>query len=1180
MFGHRTTTRVIQYVAAVVFLTTLGLAQGDRGSIRGIVTDQSGANMPDTAVTARNVNTGLTQTSRTGPDGIYNFLYLPVGTYTVTAEKTGFRKTETAGVVVNVNSDVSLDMSLAVGAVDQTIEVSAAALTLETSGSNLGKVLPTKAINDLPLFITGGLRSNMSFIILTPGVIGSAGNPRIAGGLQNGQSEMLDGAEAQSSRRNDAAMTGVSVEAVEEFKVMSGAYSAEFGRTSNGIINWVTKSGTNELHGSGFLFLRNEFFNARGYTFTASARPVRRQWNPGASAGGPIYIPKVYDGRNKAFFFFAYEQSYYKTGRATSLTTIPIPEFRNGDFRKYVNSSGAMIPLYDPFDTNGNIIANALARPRLQCNGVLNVMCPDRISPIAKAVQSVLPAANDAEQPTDISKITNNAVSYSSSQSRARVPSIKGDYVISERQRVSFMHGRSWSPAQPCISAIKGVPCNGWPSDQSTKYYRLNHDYIITPNLLNHITLGFNTRFVIENPDNINNLDDDWRKAIQIPGTTRGGKPGKGTEYNTEYFRTPVRVDTDSRQRTTSIKEQVAWLHGKHSVKFGFEYIRNYYRRIDCVGCAGSVNFNQTATGNPGVSGRTGGGYAAFLLGVADASNFSFGGDIAYKMPYYAGYIQDDFKVTRKLTVNIGLRYDLSIPKQETNYQNSNLNLSLANPAAGGLPGAMEFAGTGTGRSGKERFGETRKNGFGPRLGIAYQLTPKTVIRTGAAIYYQPTREDGNADKGIQGFAGWFYSPEDNLSTGISFLLKDGFNTFPSQIAANKPPVIDPTIQLYGTPFYYSAAAGRSPYFTDWQFSLERRITSSSVGRVTYHGNVGNKLLSRLQTLNQLDPKYLAIYGTLLGRRLDDPLVVATGFKPPYAGYPLNRQLQQALRPYPQYGNIDATAGGLSDGHLTFNALETSFEQRFSGGLYALVSYTFCKTITPVDSEYQFAGFGPAQNQYNRAVEKSVSSQDTPHNLRMSYVYELPFGQGKKWLSSASKLTNLLVGNWRVSAIHTYVSGTPMTFRSSQLMYGATGVEPVTDGGAVAGTNSTRASFAYPAVPLLNPDWSPDPAKAWSVPYLNKAAFRRPNNMEYGDTPRYLSFLRGPWTVNEDFSLLKNFNIDEHRYLELRASGSNGLNRHWLPGPNTSIESSNFGMITQAQGNSPREIQFGLKFYF
>ena len=348
---------------------------------------------------------------------------------------------------------------------------------------------------------------------------------------------------------------------------------------------------------------------------------------------------------------------------------------------------------------------------------MLNVICPGRISPIAKAVQSVLPAADDPEQPTNTSKITNNAVSYSRSESKARVPSIKGDYVINDKQRVSFMYGGSWTPAQPCISAIKGVPCNSWPSDQSTKYYRLNHDYIFTPNLLNHVTIGFNKRFVIENPDNINGLNDDWRKAIQIPGTTRGGKPGKGTEYNTEYFRTPVRVDTDSRQRTTSIKEQVAWLQGKHSVKFGFDYIRNFYRRLDCVGCAGSINFNQTATGNPGVSGRTGGGYAAFLLGVADSSNFSFSGDIAYQMPYYAWYVQDDFKVTRKLTMNIGLRYDLSIPKQEVNFQNSNLNFSLANPAAGGLLGAMEFAGDGTGPERQAAFWGNPEERFRPPLG-------------------------------------------------------------------------------------------------------------------------------------------------------------------------------------------------------------------------------------------------------------------------------------------------------------------------------------------------------------------------------------------------------------------------------------------------------------------------------
>jgi len=1172
---------------ALLFVTAIGFGQ-DRGTIRGVITDATAAPVPGAVVTATNVNTGLTQTTATTAEGLYNIPYLPVGEYTVTTEKPGFRRAEAAHIIVNVNSVLDIDMKLAVGAIDQKIEVVALAPLLETQGSNLGKVVPTKAIMDLPLMLTGGLRSNMNFIILTPGVIGSTGNPRIAGGLENGQSEQLDGAEAQSERRNDAAMNGISVEAVEEFKVQSGAYSAEYGRTSNGVINWVTKSGTNSLHGSGFLFWRNEFFNARGFTFTATQRPVARQWNPGGSIGGPIYIPKIFDGRNKAFFFFAYERAQFKNGRATNLTTIPIPEFRIGDFRKYVDASGKVIPIYDPLDASGNIIADPSQRKQMQCNGVLNVICPDRIDPIAKAVQSVLPSPTDPDQPLISSAITNNAVAYNRSQSKAYVPSIKFDYVFNERNRISFLESWYVSPAQPCISAIKGVPCNSWPSTGRTWYYRFNYDRIISPTLLSHLTVGLNRRAIIENPDNINNVPEDWRKAIQVPGTIIGGAPGLSTEYDTEFVNYSTRVHTDSHNRTTDLKEQMTWLKGKHSVKFGFEYLRSIYRRADCVGCAGQVSFSQAATQNPSVSGRNGSGYAAFLLGLAGVSNFNYSADIAFQWPYYGAYIQDDYKVSSKLTINIGLRYDLNIPKEERNHHNSNLNLGIPNSAAGGYPGAMQFAGI---NGAPNRFGETRLNAFGPRLGIAYQLTPKTMIRTGGAIYYQPTREDKNADSGIQGFGGWFYSPSDYLGTGISFRLRDGFNTFPNEVKANQPPITDPAIQLYGTPSYVSPSAGRSPYFADWNFTIERAFKTSSMVRLTFHSNVGVKLLARLSTLNQLDPKYLTIYGNLLAlplsNLLGNPTTAATlntnGFKLPYVGYPTNRTLSQALRPYPQYENIDATGGGLNNGHLTYNALEASFEHRFDRGLYMLASYTFCKTISNVDSEYQYAGYGPAQNTYNQALEKSVSFEDTPHNLRVAWVYELPFGKGKKLLNSGPGIVNAVFGNWRVSAIHTYVSGRPLSLRSNQIMYGATGIEPVTDGGTVAGTFATRASFtpgAGTTIPLLNPQWSSDYGVAFSVPYLNPAAFRLPNTGEFGNTPRYLPWLRGPKTINEDMSILKNFNVTEKKYFELRASASNVFNRVVIGGPTTTITSSTFGMITQAQSNSPRNIQFGLKFYF
>jgi len=656
----------------------------------------------------------------------------------------------------------------------------------------------------------------------------------------------------------------------------------------------------------------------------------------------------------------------------------------------------------------------------------------------------------------------------------------------------------------------------------------------------------------------------EYRDAVQIPGVVKGDTE-KSTRYNAEWVTFGTHVDTDSRQKTVNLNEQIAWIKGRHNVKFGFEYLKAWYRRIDCNTCTGAVNFAASATGNPGVSGQTGSGWASFLLGLSSGGNFRYPADIEFKFPYYAWYVQDDFKVTRRLTLNIGLRYDLSIPKEESRHQNSNFNPLLPNPAAGGLLGAMEFAGTGPGRSGKPRFGETRKNAFGPRLGIAYQLMPKTVFRAGGSIYYQPTREDGNADNGIQGFGGTYSPPSNHLATGITFRLSEGFLPFAGEVAKNMPPMIDPTIQLFGNPFYMFGKTGRSPYFTDWQFTMEHSVTSNSLLRVSWHANLGHKLLCKKQNLNQLHPLYWGVHGANLGRRLDDARVIATGFKPPYEGYPLNRQLQQALRPYPHYSGIDINAGGMNDGHMTFHALESSFEHRFHNGLFLMASYTFAKLISNTDGEDANRGDGSGQNQYDRSLDKTVGIQDSPHNFRLSYVYELPVGRGKKWLSRLHPVANGILGNWRISAIHTYVSGRALTISSGQNLFGAGG--------------TSRASFAYPHRPLINPEWRDDPAVAWSVPYLNKAAFRRPADMEYGDTPRRLPYLRGPGTVNEDLAILKNFG-GEQRHIEVRASAFNAFNRHRLPGPETNFDSPNFGMIVNPQGNSPREIQIGIKFFF
>ncbi len=1139
----------------------------DRGTIRGTVTDSSGAIIPGASVLALEVETGTKQTVATDQAGIFAFPYLQVGNYSVTIDKPGFRKAERTGIRVDVATVADVNITLTVGSADQSVEVSAAQALLETNGSNLGKVVQTQAITDLPLFISGGsVRSNLAFVILTPGVIGSASNPRIGGGLLDGQSEQLDGAESQSERRNDPAMNGVSVEGMEEFKVQSSGYSAEYGRTSNGVINWVTKSGTNQVHGSAFVFNRNEVFNARGFTPAASKRPIVRQWNPGGSFGGPIFIPKVFDGRNKAFFFFAFEHASTRNGQSTALVNAPIDAFKVGDMRRNVDSTGKTIPLYDPFDASGNIIPNAADRPRMQCNGVLDVICPDRIDPTAKRLIALLPEVDNPNA------IANNYRSRSYSTALSSLPSIKFDYVFNDKHRISYLYSHFYSPATPSINALEGVPGTGFPSESTVDYHRLNDDYTISPTVLNHITLGLNLRHILEAPGYVSLFPTDLAKATYLPGTVTPLAPGTSSTYSTSLATWGNSVFTDSRQRTIDFKEQVVWVKGKQDLKFGFQYLRGIYRRLDYNGAYGTASFSAAGTGNPNVA-TSGSDWASFLLGVASGGGFRYPDDTAFHWPYFAWYVQDDYKMTKKFTVNVGLRYELPVTKEERHLHNSNFCPTCPDAAAGGLPGAMVYAGV---NGQPDAFGQTRLNAFGPRLGFAYQLDTKTVIRAGGSIYYQPAREDGNADNGIQGFGGTFGAISNSLSNGVSYLVKNGFTSFGPQIAALKPIITDPAVLTASlsnqSPFYYNPTAGRVPYYGDWNFTIDRTVTASSVFRASYHATIGNKLLSRQQNQNQLDPKYWAIYGNLLGQPvssvLTNPIVIAAGFKLPYPTFPTNLQLQQALRPFPQYASIGSDAGGQNDGHMTFHALESSFEHRFDHGLFVLVSYTFAKLISGSNGEdANRTSDGQVQNQYNRRLDKAVASQDTPHNIRISYVYELPFGRGKRFLGHANALVFGVLGGWKVSAIHTYVSGTPLMINCNQNFFGA-------------GANA-RCSFAPGAttgqIPLLNPDWTK--ANAFTVPYFNNAAFILPPNMVYGDTGRRLSFLRTPWTVQEDVSLIKNLSFARSSGWRYGRSASNALNRVTFGSPNTTQSSSQFGLFT-GQGNSPRNIQMGARFSF
>jgi len=1146
----------------LLFVPFIALAQ-DRGVINGVITDSSGGFVPDAKVTLQNPSTNVSREVMSGSDGTYNFVNVQAGDYKVIVTKDGFRSAETAKVHVDVNTTTHVDLQLQVGSTRDVVEVQATVSLLQTDRSDLGQVISNRAINDLPLFANGGLRSNMAFTTLAPGVIANISqdpdstnaNIRIAGGLSNGASQLLDGSESMSERKNDPQMRVVSAEGIEEFKIQSSAYSAEFGRASNGVLNYTTKSGTNDFHGTAFVILRNQALNAGGFFYTAptTANPVVHNQNlEAATFGGPVFIPKLIDLRNKAFFFFSGERSRAKDISNSGLISLPPPAFRMGDFRTLTDSKGAVIPLYDPFDAGGNLISDASLRPRLSCNGVLNVICPSRINPVASLLQGYLPLPSNPNGYLNNNPIENNG-SRTPGENQG-VYAIKGDYNATPLVHFSGIFSRQYFNSNPLDGPIPGALGEGFQEFGTTKWVRLNGDQTIRGNLLNHFAFGYNQRDLGEQGNTrLGAYNGTFGLATAIPGVLSYGKSPNYSAYNLgPYGNLNGTVSTRSPSRTISFNDALTWLKGKHTIKTGFEFVRTTYSRQDCNGCAGGATFRPGATGNPSVSGNTGFDYASFLLGTVDSGSFNYGANINFIYPYYAAFVQDDIKVSSRLTVNIGLRYDLPLTRREENFQNSNFDPTVPNPGAGNLPGALIFAGSGPGRTGRTTLLQARKNAWGPRFGFAYQLSSKTVVRAGGGIMYDANREDGNADGGVQGFGGSFNAIGSYLSQNISFLLKDGYNTFGSLVTNGKPPVVSPTIQNFGSPNYISD--GKVAQFYDYNFTLEHSISPRTLARASFHANYGNQLQST-QNYNQLDPKYIGIYGSLLNSPLSsvltNPVVVNSGYRLPYAGYPTNYTLAQSLRPFPQYtGLTNETTNG---GHSTWNALETGFQHNYSNGLYSLLSYTWSKLIQNNTSV----------NVYAKNTEKAISTSDRTHVFSAATIYDIPFGKGKWKGNNLHPVVNALLGNWRASGVEHYQSGAPIQVNSSQNLYGAGAARPT----------------YVPGQPLLNPNFD---SKNPTSPYINPLAFTQPLNGIFGDVPSVIPSLRQPFQLSEDIALSKDFLIgnSEERKFEFRASAFNVANRHLLGTVSNNINNGNFGQFSNPQTNQPRNIEFSLRFRF
>ncbi len=1103
-------------------------------------------------VVAQNDATGVSTTATTTPEGFYSFPSLPVGSYTVQVEHPGFKMLRQSGIVIAIATRASLDLALSVGEATQTVQVLGEPPLMATETSDTGTVFQPKFMKDAPLFVSGGFRNPENFISYVPGVNNGQQDSSINGGARRSKEILIDGASHTNPESGGTAFVsngGIgSVEMYEEFKLLTSNFSAEYGRTGGGVEIFVTKSGTNALHGAVFDFLRNDKLDAAGWGVN-QRRPFLgkskiRQNEYGVSAGGPVFIPKLYDGRNKTFWYWTWNGYRQNNGGGVGIASVPTAKMKQGDFSEL----GSRL-IYDPdtlMNVNGTLVRTAFPN---------NIIPANRFSAVSKKILALIP------DPTGPG-VSNNYNTTSLTTVDRNIYSIKLDHLLSSRNRISGLY--SWQRLNVFSqSGLPGPLSSGLVTQDKPDITRVNHDYNFTPSLLNHATFGLSRYQNVfgQLPDHLK----DWATQLGLKGVATNGSQSfpivTFTDSLTGFGNDPKNRGAQQNW-TYEFIDGLNWIKGRHEWKFGFEWHRGrtFQDPFDDAYAHGRFNFNSLQTANPAARSSTGYSFASFLLGGPNDARRDFntkGVDIKYG--YRALYVNDNWKVTSRLTLNLGLRYEIFIPRTDTNLTLSAFDPTLPNPAAGNRLGALSFAGTGQGRNGRVRFGDIYWNNLGPRIGGAYQLTPKTVLRAGYGMYYSAA--NGNTGGGCFP-CGWGVSasPTPTSPDGLSpaFNWDNGFQLPAGFIA---PPIIDPSYANGQTVLVVSKEDGLAGRIQNWQFNVQRELPWAFLLDAAYIGSKGTRL-NNYVPYNQVDPKYLSL-GSLLSASITDPRVVAQGFTLPYPGF--TGTLAQALRPYPQYNNIINTY--LGQGATRYDALQIKLEKRYSA-LALLAGYTWEKNLS-INGAYTQTGNGIApQDQYNLGVEKSLSIHDIPHTLNLVYAYDLPFGRGRKFLSGAGGFVNSVIGGWTIAGIHQYRSGTLIQISA-----------PVnTLGAGVLYTAALRANATGQPIRTGVSRTDLDPNNP-NVRWINRDAFSIPGPYQFGTASPFLNDLRNPPFFTEALSLVKRFKLFERADIEYRADISNVLNRTSFGGVNVNLNDVNFGRVTGVQ-QGPRIIQMALRVNF
>jgi hypothetical protein len=1170
------------------------LAQQDRASITGTVNDPSGSVVPNVKITVSQVDTGSVYSSVTNSVGQYRVPNLPVGNYRVTFEASGFKTFVRDNIALSVSQVLTIDAQLQLGNTAETVEVTAQTSLLQTETPEVGTLMDTKRVVDLPLGFAGGRYVEDFAYRLTPGVGGNNWESHINGAPSFSKETLLDGASATVYISGHIGESSPSLEAVEEFKVQTSGMSAEFTRTAGGVFNFVMKSGTNQLHGSGVYQWHNESFDANSFANNFYGRPRQRDrrddW--ALSMGGPVYIPKLVHGKDKWFWYVAYEkynESYAGGGSPTN--TVPLPDWWTGNLGNYLTGDvlgqdalgrdvyrGA---IYDPDTTrtvNGNVVRDMFPG---------NIIPLNRISTVSQNLGKIMLAHYKPELDT----LTNNSFFPISNQAGFNQTqfSTKSDFQINSKQRLSgsfvfvdrprtlLDQGGVWDFTDP----------NGGPLSRArlqwvaSHYIRLAHDWTISPTMMNHIQGAYNRQI---NPSTSKHVGEDGAAALGISGIAHFNYPEiNGLSGDRVSFPTLGYTANDIGAATAyQFVDTFSWIHGKHSLKFGFDYRWNGLNWRVGAGPA-SFNFASDITGLPGFN-QTGHGFASMLLGDVSSASVPTDTPVGSQFPMYSWFVQDDWKATSRLTFNIGLRWDYQPQGTEKYDRLHTFNPSLTDPLYG-MPGAIEFAGNGPGRDGKRTFYPNCLNcTWGPRVGFAYAFPDtgwlkKMTVRGGYGIFYSsriPNGWSGVPWGNKLGFTATntVNAPAPNTAafdwdTGYNGVVK-GASLDPSAAAS-----------IWG-PVSWDPNGGRVGYTQQWNFNIQRELPGNMVFDIGYLGTKSTSLqANELRKMNQIPTQALAL-GDTLGQWINNDASIpaaarALGAKYPYGNDGTYIPMWQTLTPYPTviYWS-DLYSWNTPLGFSDYQALEVQLNKRFSRGLQFLSNYTFSKNLGNISSAFGDTwgmNWGRPMDYYNLSLEKSVLEFDQTHVVKIGASYELPFGRRQPFGSQMPKMLDFFVGGWTIQYIGNYASGFPVNFGATATPNSnfATNRPIINNpgGGSLLNPNFDASTFDMTDISNPRPDKK----------YIDTSKIIDPASIDRylrGNAARMISQLRNFPTYSEDASLQKNFTPREGIRVQFRVEFLDALNRHRFSGFDTNPASSTFGQINGVSDDR-RQIHFGIR---